>query len=397
MPVSRAPHLTAASLLILCVACSEPEQSIAAPSGATSSGSAGGGGNSTSASTGGSSSSGGSGSGGGGAGVPSGVPMFVAHGHMGRTTISCDAGNSWVANQSNDDNAICWEPPNTQPDCDHDPGAGRGIGYGDGWFIATYGWGSPGGLRRSQDGVSWEEVLTGTTFGGVAHNPNTGVWLAAASRPQRSIDQGSSWTELEPSGISKSIRRFGFADHDGGRFVMITSDSNGVEIAVSADDGDSWAMPNPPGCGNGVQTRGGIAYGNGIMLVLGSDGIACSSTDGGDNWTNADLNASIESQLVWSGTDFRAWSADAMYASSDGVSWTSTPTVPNLRIGPVAASNDGVFVGVRGGWQVWYDQQEFYRSDDGINWQLLDSNSFVGSHPIRSIAFGYGSPSSSCP
>lgn len=56
--------------------------------------------------------------------TPDGVPMFVAQGHAGRTTISCDDGLSWVAHQSDDDTLDCFDPY----DCDHDAGAGRGIG-----------------------------------------------------------------------------------------------------------------------------------------------------------------------------------------------------------------------------------------------------------------------------
>jgi len=93
------------------------------------------------------------------------VPLFVAQGDLGRTTVSCDDGLTWVANQSSDDAAVCFTGG---LDCDHSPGAGRGITWGNGWFVATFGWGPPGAIRRSRDGVTWEPVTTGTTFAGVA-------------------------------------------------------------------------------------------------------------------------------------------------------------------------------------------------------------------------------------
>src|SRR5690606_5681333 len=90
--------------------------------------------------------------------------------------------------------------------------------------------------------------------------------------------------------------------------------------------------------------------------------------------------------------------AGSRHASSDGLSWMSTDISPaNLRLGPVAVSDDGVYVGVRGGWQVWYGEQEFYRSDDGVSWTRLDPGSFVGGHPIRAIAFGRAAASALCP
>src|SRR5690606_6858809 len=117
-------------------------------------------GGSTTASTGSTVGTGGTGGGTGGTstggGGSAGVPLFVAQGHLGRTVISCDGGQSWTADQSNDAEAQCWSGPDDEPDCDHDPGAGRGIVFADGWFVATFGWGPPGGIVRSRDGVAWE-------------------------------------------------------------------------------------------------------------------------------------------------------------------------------------------------------------------------------------------------
>jgi len=52
---------------------------------------------------------------------------------------------------------------------------------------------------------------------------------------------------------------------------------------------------------------------------------------------------------------------------------------------------------VRGGWQVWYDQQRFYRSADGVRWETLAAGSYVGSHPINFIEFGYAPAGTVCP
>jgi hypothetical protein len=69
-----------------------------------------------------------------------------------------------------------------------------------------------------------------------------------------------------------------------------------------------------------------------------------------------------------------------------------------LNVGAVAYSPvTGTFVAVRGGWQVWYDQQEFYRSSDGVTWTTLDPSVAPGGHPLRFISFGYGKPSAACP
>jgi hypothetical protein len=378
--------------LLALVACTDDTSS---PSGAGASGGAGatGGAGGSDGGTGGTPTAGGGGAGGAG---PDTVPMFVAEGHMGRTTISCDGGHTWVANRSDDDALVCWPPPDQIPDCDHNASAGRGIGFGPNGFVATFGWGDPGSLRLSTDGVAWAEVQQGETFGGVAYG--SGVYLAAGYTPWRSPD-GSSWTALGPAGISQPVRRFGFVAHDGGRFLLVAEGGGQVELAVSADGGGSWTFPSwPAGCGQSIQTEGGIAYGNGVAVVLGGNGLACASSDGGDSWTSTPVAGQIDSHLVWNGAEFFAWASGTAYHSSDGTSWTSTPITPaSIDIGPAAAADDGTIVAVRGGWQVWYDEQEFYRSDDGLAWEVLDPSAFVGSHPIRAITFGHGAPSAECP
>lgn len=319
-----------------------------------------------------------------------GVPMFVAQGHMGRTLISCDDGRSWVADMSNDDTVRCFDPY----DCDHDAGAGRGVTWGDGTFLVTFGWGTPGGLFASRDGVAWEPVLEGTTFSGVAFGG--GIFLAGSTQPQVSIDGGATWQPSEsPNFQASHVRRVGYVPHEDGRFLLV-----GDSAISMSSNGTSWTTPTtlPEGCGTEVQTTGGIAYGNGTILVLGRDGQACSSSDGGATFESHQLGTQVSSHLVFDGDAFLVWSQGTRWSSEDGVSWSSDSTEPaGLQLGPVAIGDTGTIVGVRGGWQVWYEEQEFYRSTDGIQWEVLPPDSFSGGHPIRAITYGYGDPSSVCP
>jgi len=62
------------------------------------------------------------GSGDAGSGDAGSTPVFVAQGHAGRTTVSCDDGNTWVANRSDNDSIVCFT---NGVDCDHQSGAGR--------------------------------------------------------------------------------------------------------------------------------------------------------------------------------------------------------------------------------------------------------------------------------
>ena len=79
------------------------------------------------------------------------------------------------------------------------------------------------------------------------------------------------------------------------------------------------------------------------------------------------------------------------------MSWSSSdlvieglPAGHNFALGPIARSEDtGTYVSVRAGWQVWYEAQDFYRSSDGLTWEVLGPGSFAASHRIRHIAHGW--------
>jgi hypothetical protein len=317
---------------------------------------------------------------------------FVAQGHLGRRALSCDDGGSWGADQSDETGGgTCWSGP-LEIECDHDPGAGRGVTWGDGWFFATFGWGAPGSIRRSADGVDWEVVDEGGSYGGVVYLD--GVLLAAARYARTSSDQGLTWSaEVDTGMIGWNVRRAG---RSAGRFVLV-GDSDDI---VTSADGQTWSAPSvlPAGCGANVQTEGGIAHGGGVLLVVGGDGVACASTDEGDTFTRTDLGAPVSSHLVWSGTDFVVYGGGLAYRSVDGVTWTTTPIVGvDVDPGPVAVSDQGTFVAIEGGWGDWYEDQQAYRSDDGITWTTLDATAFTGGHPVRDLAFGHVLPSPTCP
>lgn len=314
--------------------------------------------------------------------------MFVAQGHAGRTIISCDDGRSWVADRSDESWNYC-----TTNECDHGPGAGHGITYGDGWFFATFGWGSPGSLRRSRNGVDWEAVVTGSSFGGVLFG--NGRLVAVNRLGQYSDDLGESWSdfgEVELDGWP--IRDSAFVPYGGGRFIM----SGDGELVVSSD-AVTWVKPQsiPVGCSGGTY-QGRIIYGNGTIVMTGASGLVCYSRNGGQDWSSKSIAGSLMANGIWNGNEFMAWSYGTVYRSADGQSWTSGETVPNdVEFGVTAISDRGTIVAVTNGWQQHYDSQVFYRSEDGVNWEALSDDSYTGGHPIHVIAFGYGQPSEHCP
>lgn len=322
------------------------------------------------------------------------VPLFVAQGDVGRTTISCDDGLTWIEDQSNDDAARCFEPP-ASLDCDFRSDTARGIEFGDGYFVATFGRGQPGEIVRSQDGVTWTPTLMDqTSIGDLSFGD--GVFVAADFTPKRSLDAGATWSESStPSMAGFIARRAGFIPGSPGRHVVV---GNPGEIGISSDGGDTFSNPTtvPASCGASAT---GLASGGGVSILVSGDGQVCRSTDGGTTWAIGSIGSvSIEAPPIHDGAEFRVWSVGQLHRSVDGVSWTSESTQPaSLRLATVSRSDAGTLVGVRGGFRQWYDAQEFYRSTDGgATWQVLPPDAFTGSHPIHDIAFGYGVQPAAC-
>lgn len=366
-----------------------------APAGGSGSGGAPAGGEGSGASTG----DGGAGVGGnaplggaseGGAAPEGLVPVFVAQGHMGRTTLSCDGGVSYVANQSEDDDFRCWSGDNT--DCDHNPFAGRGLAYGNGVWVATFGWGAPGTLRRSTDGITWQVVASDApNYADVAFG--NGKFVTNGS-PTRISTDGLTWTDGGDLDLSINTRAIQFVPHGAGLFI-VTGESGETRDIVISPDGVTWTHPSnrPPACGQYVSN---IVYGGGTIAIFSGMGHVCTSTDGGDTWQQNPVNDSFSSGGVWTGTEFYVWSGSTRFKSENGIDWTSDAGSPkNLQLGPVTRAPDGTFAAIHQSWDNYYEEQRFVVSANGIDWQ--DASTFVGSHPVNFLDFGYVEPSAMCP
>jgi len=336
------------------------------------------------------------GSGGAGGNVappPGTIPMFLAQGEAGRTLVSCDDGRSWVADQSDHDGNYC-----DSHDCDHHPGAGRGLASAEGWFFATFGWGDPGAILRSRDGVVWESVLEGEVFGGIAYGNDR---ILAAQRYSRySDDLGETWPKAGEASISgRNVRATAFVPHDGGLFIISASSSTTSEIVYSRD-GLSWQAPEtlPESCASSVRLPGRIIYGNGTIVTTGEDGTICRSSDGGRNWTAKSISSRLRGGGIWNGSEFMTWDRGSVFRSADGVQWTETSTVPSdVDVGVVAISDRGTIASITAGSKQEYEGQLAYRSEDGIHWEVLSGDAFSQGHPMRAMIFGYGEPSQYCP
>ena len=242
-------------------------------------------------------------------------------------------------------------------------------------FVATFGWGPPGGMFVSEDGITWNETLSGSTGAGIAFGQDT--FLAGDFAPWRSTDAGQTWLQLGWA-VDQNARRIHWIPFGAGRFLMITDG----DLGLSDDQGTTWDLvPTPTNCAVGASYmfHGGMAYGNDVLAVVHGAGTTCRSLDGGATWTvTGDLGVELSTRLVFDGTEFAILSNGAIHTSPDGASWTTTPTSPSIALDNVQV-HDGIWVGVGNA----YDQQAWWVSDNGIDWSPASGPQ---GHPIIEIA-----------
>jgi hypothetical protein len=323
------------------------------------------------------------------AGSPS-VGVFVAQGHHGRIARSCDDGRTFPHNRSADDAFRCFS--DAEHDCDHSALAGRGLAFGGGSFVATWGWGYPGRLQRSLDGAQFDDVMVDTpTFADVAFG--NGLFVACAN-PTRVSADGKAWQMGGDLGFDFNYRGIEFVPTAGGWFVVTGESDERRAISISRD-GKSWSLASqrPASCGQELR---GIAGSPEVMLIASGRGHVCYSSDG-DVWQEVQVSERLTSPPLWTGSEFVVYAGAEQLTSADAKVWSARTIEPaDIAIGALARSPDGTYVAANDGWQVWYEKQRFYRSRDGSSWETLPEGSFSGSHPIYFLSFGYVPETEGC-
>lgn len=294
------------------------------------------------------------------------VPMFVAAGNRFRRLISCDDGMTWIGDQM-DTSSLDDESTGT-----------RGLGYGDGLFVAaTGGGGKTARIFSSPDGLIWTLRVPISMYNGFSQVAyGNGFYVAGGGNVSiRSATGTDGWGELSSMGQGGILRHMAFG---GGKFVAV----GGGRLEQSAD-ALTWAPPDSGTCA-GEQVD--VVFGNGHFLAANNNGVTCLSSDGGMTWTNGTVGGGIRG-LVWTGQDFLARGDTKTYRSPDGAAWTSTATT---GMGPdlMAVSDKGTFAGVAG--------NVFYRSTDGLAWTKINVPA-TSTSTFNRIVFGRGSRSSLCP
>ena len=314
-------------------------------------------------------------------GPSGGVPMFVALGQGGRSLISCDDGQSWVAEQSIDGS-----------NDDHGPYSARDVAAGDGVFLLGMGWGNPARIHVSTDGVAWAETFPPPDYqemrglSGIAFGEGRFVAVVGADS-WTSTDAGQTWTLAGQLPTGDNIRvvthaatgRF-FAAADGG-------------VLYSSSDGATWSGPlsTTGSCdGGNLSRRGGLADRDGVTVLVSDTGNVCRTDDGGETFTHHTLGPGsgdtvVRSDVVATDDGFYAGGRDGGWHSPDGMDWTfSGFTLDGDDIATVAVSTQSnTLVGIA------WNGDDFYRSTDGgSSWTRVRAPQ---GNDVTRAAFGAGS------
>ncbi|MDX2019479.1 MAG: sialidase family protein [Deltaproteobacteria bacterium] len=320
------------------------------------------------------------------------VPAFIAIGHGGRRVVSCNDGYTWLE--------TCQTEGFPSGGCrinnsngDHEEWSAEAIAYGDGVFLALFGWfgGDSAHILRSSDGRSWQHVFgapdtaKGTWGTGIAFGNGAFVVNAQRSGTHRSVDEGESWTTKTFGNSNAAHRRtLVFIPYKGGRFL---SYGDGGRLTYSDDAGVTWkeATTNCPYIKN-------MAWGNGVLVANDFKG-RCATEDGLTWHVVSEWNA--DADVVWTGGEFLIplASEKKAFVSADGQTW-STIKIIGGGFGPTAIG--AVAVDPPRGTLVGISRQgdDFYRSSDhGRTWTQVAGQ--AGTNLLR-VTFGYVTPTDDC-
>jgi hypothetical protein len=321
--------------------------------------------------------------------------------------MSCDGGRTWINDRSDDQAA-----PQICGNCDHGTMASSGIVYANGYFYKATGHGVPGIIWRSTNGYTWTQVYAPSSGSPDWIAAGGGVVMAGGTNPWVSSDAGITWDRSVATGMSAIVRSMKYMALGSGIFVLAGESVPTVDLVFSTDLGKTWKHPVTPPTLACLHYISGLVYGNGVMLVVGSDKHVCRSTDGGNNWTDITIPTGIggiQGTPLWSGNEFIlfTWGDGAnstwgysrvVLRSADGVNWTGNKMVPSMQIQGSAVSDTGTYVTVKNASDSSGNEdptkQMFYYSPDGISWTT--ATSFTTGHNISNIAFGYVDPSPGC-
>ncbi|MDB4418070.1 hypothetical protein N9262_02340 [Akkermansiaceae bacterium] len=204
-----------------------------------------------------------------------------------------------------------------------------GMAYGNGLFASA---GRSGRIMTSPNGITWTNRSSGHG-GDFYYIAYVGGKFFALSTDYVSLSSdGTTWTRYYVNGNYMSGIAYG-----NGVYVIVASNS---VIRVSAD-GTSWGSAS----GSISSNWNGIAFMNGLFVAVGSGGYIMTSPDG-TNWTTRASGTSTQLKGVEAidGLLLAVGYSGVMVTSTDGASWSSLTPATSSTLDEIAYGGDLVVV-----------------------------------------------------
>lgn len=207
------------------------------------------------------------------------------------------------------------------PDGGDDDDNLRGVGYGNGVFLAVGG-GGQGFSMRSTDGITWtDETMAPGGFLSDVVVLDDGTFVAAGGNGlrTRSLDEGVTWVDA--------------TEYYAGHYRAIAA-GNGIAVAVghtygdtndglisTTADGATWTAEQIVGAPySGLS----ITFGHGTFVTLDGAGQIRASADG-MTWSDADHQAPGDHRPIVADGAFWIGGDDSYWSSDDGLHWVAQP------------------------------------------------------------------------
>ena len=284
-------------------------------------------------------------------GVVRGDNGLVSVSADGRTLFSSD-GATWSGNSTANTNALA------------------GIAYGHGTYVAV---GKAGTILSSSDGSTWTAQTSGTTNDLNAIDFANSLFVAVGAKGTIvTSPDGTQWTQASsglPSFADLFAVKFG-----GGVFV-----AGGTAYIASSADGITWTA-NFSTLGAPISA---LAYGGGQFIAyLGYD---VGTSPDGLTWTaqgKAPFSNIQMYGLAFAAGDFVVvGDFGSIFASHDGVTWTSVPSGTSASLRAVGAFGGTLYAAG--------DQGTVLTSTTATNWQTLDATAGIAVQ-LNGLATGNG-------
>jgi hypothetical protein len=328
---------------------------------------------------------------------PSGIPIVVALGDGGWTMASCDFGRTWKVNT-----AFSAERG------DHTEWTTfGGLAFGNGTIVGATGWGAPGHILVSNDGVSMTDVPDSaflrankpeglnSSIGGVAFDGTQ--FVAFSEWVWRSTD-GRNWSGSNntwPRGVQQLRQLRGFAEQK--LLVASVETQNGGEhplgnwVVVSENGGATWREGTGyrASCSNPIQHVGDIEM-LGETLIVGTNDV-CVSTDRGKTWSFVASPAGGElGDLFRDNEAFYAVAGDRLMRSVDGKAWQAFgQKLPERVDRGTFVEGHFVLMGARA--------NKVFHSATGMAWQSVSPPGVGTTQWVRDLGVAHGTANAMCP